>query len=229
MSGTGFSRLAGGQPLQNGFVVPSMHQMGMGPGPMTPMHAVTSVSPSNHGGHGAWTTKSSMGVIGPQQTTTTQVIYQDQYRPSLVDPHDDMPLPLDPQSDRLPGPLVPTQPAPPDSGLDSGRIVYKPPPSVGKKKRKHNVASNSAASDPAIAGPLVMCLRTVAKASTQSPASAPPSAQRPKWMGDLSFDMTDVFGSTRWTRLPGDLDLSLVIRYNDIYSVTYACSSTTTI
>jgi hypothetical protein len=46
-------------------------------------------------------------------------------------------------------------------------------------------------------------------------------------MGDLSFDMTDVFGSTGWTHLPGDLDLSLVIRYNDIYSVTYAYSSTT--
>ena len=77
-----------------------------------------------------------MGVINPQQMVQSQVIYQGQYRPGLVNPqvnshkgNPNMPVhPLDPQShlrgpgpgqmqNRLSGPLVPTQSGQPPKGI----------------------------------------------------------------------------------------------------------------
>ena len=204
----------GGQPPHNGFGVPPMHQM-MGPGPMTPMHAM---SPGM--GHGP-----PMGVINPQQMTQaqTQMLYQQgQYRSGLINPHKVNPNapgpPLDPQSQahlrgpgplpRGPGPLVPTQSQPPK--VMGGPM---PPPGQpgmsGPKKESEgdpNAPLNPTASTPT-PGPLhnsgpPMNSQRPPTASAQLPTPAPaPPASGPGSMGDLAFDMTDMFGSTA-----GDFD-----------------------
>src|SRR5258708_878539 len=119
MSGTGPVRgpvpMTGGQPLPSRFCGPPMHQM-VGPGPMAPMHAM---SPGM--GHGP-----PMGVINPQQMAQSQMLFQSQYRPALMNPQMSahkgnpnvpippplLPGPGSPVPNRVPGPLVPTQSAP---------------------------------------------------------------------------------------------------------------------
>lgn len=194
--------MGGGQPP--GFGVPPMHQMGMVPGPMTPMHAM---SPGM--GH------PPMG-INPQQMAQSQALYQAQYRPGLMNPHKgNMQVPLDPQSqahlrgpppNRLPGPLVPTQsgqqpkviggsmPPPGQPGMGG-------PPKPGGKEGEGelNTPLNPAGSAPTngplhnSAPPMNSQRPPTASAPLPTPAPAPPPSG-PGSMGELSFDM-DVFGS----------------------------------
>jgi hypothetical protein len=202
--------MPGGQPPPNGFGVPPMHQMGMGPGPMTPMHAM---SPGM--GHGP-----PMGVINPQQMAQSHVLYQGQYRPGLMNPHKgnpNMPVPLDPQSqahlrghgpmpNRLPGPLVPTQSGQPPKVIGGsmpppGQPGMSGPSKPGGKEGEGelNAPLNPAASAPTT-GPLhnsapPMNSQRPPTASAPLPTPAPaPAGTGP--MGDLPFDMTDMFGNT---------------------------------
>ena len=217
MSGTGSVRgplsMGGGQPPPNGFGAP-MHQMGMGPGPMTPMHAM---SPGM--GHGP-----PMGVINPQQMGQPPMLYQQGYRPGMMNPHKGNPNvpgpPLDPQSqahlrgppNRVPGPLVPTQSNQPPKVIGGpmpppGQPGMGGPPKPGGKdgEGEHNAPLNPAASTPT-SGPHhnsapPMNSQRPPTASAQLPTPAPPPSAGPGPMGDLSFDMTDMFGSTA-----GDFD-----------------------
>ncbi len=223
MSGAGSVRgplpMGGGQPPPNGFGGPPMHQM-VGPGPMTPMHAM---SPGM--GHGP-----PMGVINPQQMAQSQVLYQSQYRPGLVNPHKGNPNvpapPLDPQSqthmrgpgpgqvpNRLPGPLVPTQSGqPPKIGMPPpGHPGMSGPPKPGGKEGEGeiNAPLNQAASGPTgphhnSAPPMNPQRPPTANAPMPTPAPAPPT-QGPGLMGDMSFDMTEMFGGTG-----GDFDFGPV-------------------
>jgi hypothetical protein len=205
--------MTGGQPPPNGFGGP-MHQM-VGPGPMTPMHAM---SPGM--GHGP-----PMGVINPQQMT--QVLYQGQYRPGLVNPqvnsHKGNPNmsvhPLDPQShlrghgpgqvpNRLPGTLVPSQTGQqPPKGIGGpmpppGQPGMSGPPKPGGKEGEGelNAPMNPAASAPTSgphhnsAPPMNPQRPPTSNAPMPTPAPPPPGPG-PGTMGDLSFDMTDMFGS----------------------------------
>jgi hypothetical protein len=214
MPGTGSVRgplpMAGGQPPPNGFgVPPTMHQMGMGPGPMTPMHAM---SPGM--GHGP-----PMGVMNPQQMAQSQMLYQNQYRPGLMNPHKgnpNMPVPpLDPQSqahlrggpgpNRVTGPLVPTQSGQPPKGMGGsmpppGQPGMSGPSKPGGKdgESELNAPLNPAGSGPTT-GPLhnntPMNSQRPPTASAPLPTPAPPPAPGPGSMGEL-FDMTDMFGNT---------------------------------
>ena len=208
--------LASGQPPSNGFGVSSIHQMGMGPGPsITLMHAV---GPSN-GGQGPWTAEPPMDVINSQQVAPAQIPYQDQNQP---DPHEGMPV--DSQSRREQSPvLVLTQSGQPPKVIDGpmpppGQPEMSGPSDSGGKvglreKRNLAVTPNSIASA-STTGPLhngAPVMKRRRKAYTRLHTSARPLAQGPKLMGDLSFDLTDVFGGDDWLPSSGDLDLSLVI------------------
>jgi hypothetical protein len=198
--------MPGGQHPPNGFGVPPMHHMGMGPGPMTPMHAM---SPGM--GHGP-----PMGVINPQQMAQSQVLYQGQYRMNPHKGNPNVPVPLDPQSqshlrgppNRLSGPLVPTQSGQPPKVIGGsmpppGQAGMNGPPKPGGKEGEgeHNAPLNPAASAPTT-GPLhnsapPMNSQRPPTASAPLPNIAPPPpASGPGSMGDLSFDMADVFGNT---------------------------------
>jgi len=177
---------------------------------MTQMHAM---SPGM--GHGP-----PMGVINPQMVQS-QVLYQGQYRPGLVNPQMNHkgnpnvplhPLPLDPQSqahlrgpgpmpNRLPGPLVPTQSGQPPKGMPMpppGQQGMGGPPKPGGKEGEGelNAPLNPAASAPT-SGPLHNSAPSMnpqrpptANAPMPSPAPPPPGP-----MGDLAFDMADMFGN----------------------------------
>lgn len=192
----------------------------VGPGPMTPMHAM---SPGM--AHGP-----PMGVINPQMVQS-QVLYQGQYRPGMVNPQVNHkgnpnvplhPLALDQQSqahlrgpgpgpmqNRLSGPLVPTQSGQPPKGMPMpppGQPGMQPgmggPPKPGGKEGEGelNAPLNPAASAPT-SGPLhnsgpPMNPQRPPTANAPMPAPAPPPPPPPPGsMGDLSFDMADMFGS----------------------------------
>ena len=191
--------MPGGQP-PNGFGVPPMHQMGM-PGPMTPMHAM---SPGM--GH------PPMGVINPM--AQSQMLYQQgQYRPGLVNHkgNPNMPVPpLDPQSQahlrggpvpRGPGALVPTQSGQPPKGMGGSMPPPGQPGMSGPKKEGEGELN--APLNPAGSAPTTGPLHNSAPMNSQRPPTAPtplpkpaPPPPGPGSMGDLSFDMTDMFGNT---------------------------------
>jgi len=160
-----------------------------------------------------------MSVINPQQMVQSQVLYQGPYRQGLVNPHKGNPNvpvhPLDPQShmrgpgpgqmpNRLSGPLVPTQGQPP-KGMGGpmpppGQPGISGPPKPGIKEEGDLAPLIPAASAPT-SGPLHNSAQPMnpqrpptANAPMPTPAP-PPSAPGPGPMGDLSFDMTDMFGS----------------------------------
>jgi len=178
---------------------------------MTPMHAM---SPGM--GHGP-----PMGVINPQQMVQSQVLYQGQYRPGMVNPqvnaHKGNPnVPVHalgpghgpgPMPNRLSGPLVPTQSGQPPKGMGPMPPpgMSGPPKPGGKEgEGELNTPLNPAASAPTPgplhnnAPPMNPQRPPTANAPMPTPAPPPPApvpAPGPGPMGDLSFDMTDMFGS----------------------------------
>jgi hypothetical protein len=131
--------------------------------------------------------------------------------------------PLDPQShlrgpgpgqmqNRLSGPLVPTQSGQPPKGIGGGPMpppgqpgqpgMSGPPKPGGKEgEGELNAPLNPAASAPTSgplhnnAPPMNPQRPPTANAPMPTPAPPPPPAPGPGPMGDLSFDMTDMFGS----------------------------------
>ena len=208
MSGTDPPPLTSGQPPPNGFDVSSIYQMGTEPGPMlTSRHAVT---PSNSG-HGPWTSEPSMDVVNSQQIAPTQMPYHDQ---DQADPHEGVLVDSSSQHERLPA-LVPTQSGQPPKVIGGTTPPPGQPETSGSSDPDGNlnVTQNSAASA-STTGPLcngAPVVKRRRKAYTRSHTSARPLAQGPKLMGDLSFDLIDVFGGNDWLPSSSDLDLSLVI------------------
>jgi hypothetical protein len=206
--------MTGGQPLPSGFGGPPMHQM-VGPGPMAPMHVM---SPGM--GHGP-----PMGVINPQQMAQSQVLYQGQYRPGLMNPqmnhkgNPNVPIPpLDPQSqahmpgpgpgpvpNRVPGPLVPTQSGQPPKGIGGPMPPPGQPGMSGPKKEGEgelNAPLNPAASTPT-SGPLHNSAPPMnpqrpptANAPIPTPAPPPPAPAPGPGPGMGDLSSFDMFGST---------------------------------
>jgi hypothetical protein len=161
-----------------------------------------------------------MGVINPQQMAQYQVLYQGQYR-GLVNPqvnshkgNPNTPVhPLDPQSHlRGPGPGQPVPNRLSGGPADSvthliksleGLGMSEPQKPGGKEgERELNAPLNPAAFAPT-SGPLHNSAPApmnpqrppTSNAPMLTPAPPPPPAPVPVPMGDLAFDMTDMFGS----------------------------------
>ena len=193
-----------------------MHQM-VGPGPMAPMHAM---SPGmGHGPPMGVINPQQMvqsQVLYPGQYRQGLVNPQHKGNPN-------MPIhPLDPQShlrgpgpgpmpNRLSGPLVPTQSGQPPKGMVGPmpppvQPGMSGPPKPGGKEGEGELSAppNQAASAPTSgphhnsAPPMNPQRPPTANAPMSTPAPPqPPSAPGPGPMGvgDMSFDMTDMFGS----------------------------------
>jgi hypothetical protein len=207
--------MTGGQHPPNGFGGPPMHQM-VGPGPMTPMHAM---SPGM--GHGPpmgvinpqQMVQSQVLYQGPYR----QGLVNPQLNSHKGNPN--MPVhPLDPQShlrgpgpgqvpNRLSGPLVPTQSGQPPKGIGGpmpppGQPGMSGPPKPGGKEGEGelNAPLNSASAPTSgplhnSAPPMNPQRPPTSNAPMPTPAPPPPPAPGPGPMGDLSFDMADMFGS----------------------------------